>query len=298
MPDIAIWNKCNNKCIMCTNPGSFSAGDSSSYSLKVQIKKMENYLARGGVYLKNADKAGFMSLTGGEPTSHPDFLSLLSYFRKRMPGTRITLLSNGRWFSSAALTARFLKIAKPPFAVGIALHAPDAKTHDSVAGVRGSFSQTVSGLKNLLSMKGAQEVEIRLILHAKTIGAFRSTLEFLYETFPDPGAFGVIVIHYEIEGMSQENHRAISLNLSRSAKVVNSNADFIKKFPRFALYHFPLCLIAEKLRPLCRVTLPQEDRVYPPACGRCALRKKCLGLMLEYYRKFGASELKPVRVRA
>ena len=125
MPDIAFWNKCNNKCVMCTNMPEFAAQDREHYGLKSQINKLERYLkGLGPGYLKNNDKADFVSLTGGEPTIHPDFFRLLAYFRKRLPGVEIMLLSNGRRFADDEFTRRFLKIAGPPFTVAVPIHGP------------------------------------------------------------------------------------------------------------------------------------------------------------------------------
>lgn len=298
MPDIAFWNSCDNKCVMCTNMESFTRQDSAQYRLKGQIRKMESYLRGGAVYPKKAGEADFISLTGGEPTLHPDFFELVSYFRRRLPRMPITLLSNGRRFADAVFSARFLKAARPPFAVGIPLHGPDARTHDAITGVRGSFGQTMAGLRNLLAMRSGQCVDLRLVLHKKNISVFPRILKFLRKEFPDTSAYRVVAIHYEIEGMSDRNHRALALKLSDSGAVLNSSRKLIKSFGDFQLYHFPLCLVGKALRPLCRVTLPPEDRVYPAAkCGRCALKKKCLGLMLEYQKRFGNAELKPVRKR-
>ena len=52
----------------------------------------------------------------------------------------------------------------------------------------------------------------------------------------------------------------------------------------------------KELRPLCWITLPPEDRVYPErTCARCSARKKCLGLMAEYRKFFGDGELKALK---
>lgn len=296
MPDIALWNKCNNKCVMCTNMDSFALQDSVQYRLKGQIEKLERYLrGEGRIYLKNSDLAGFVNLTGGEPTIHPDFFQLLTYFRRRLPRVPITLLSNGRSFADRKFAEKFCRAAKPPFSVAIALHGPTARAHDPVAGVRGSFRQTVAGLKNLFELGNGLRVEIRLVLHKKSLPFFRKTLEFLLKNFPDTAAYCVTAIHYEIEGMSLENHPSVGVKFSVSSKILDAALPLIKRFDEFRLYHFPLCQVRPELRPLCRVTLPAEDRVYPAACTGCRLKKKCLGLMLEYHKMFGDSELKPVK---
>jgi pyruvate-formate lyase-activating enzyme len=297
MPDIPVWNKCDNKCVMCTNDPSFALQASSHYALKSQVAKLERWLRGiGPVYLKNAGRSEFVSLTGGEPTLHPDFFKLLAYFRLRLPGVPITLLSNGRRFGVRAFAEKFCAAARQPFSVAVALHGPSAALHDGVSGVRGSFAQTVRGFENLLSLPGAPFLEIRLVLHKKNIAALERTLGFLLKNFPDTAAYRVTAIHYEIEGMSLANHRKVALPLSVSAAKLGACLPLIKRFRDFRLYHFPLCVVRRELRPLCWITLPPEDRLYPELrCGRCKARKKCLGLMAEYARFFGDKELKALK---
>lgn len=295
MPDIPFWNKCDNKCVMCTNLPDFARQPIANYGLKTQVGKFERYLkGLGPVYLKNADRAEFVSLTGGEPTLHPEFFKLLSYFRARLPGAHITLLSNGRRFADAKFTAKFCAVARPPFSAAIALHGPSARVHDAIAGVKGSFAATVKGLRNLLSVPGAPRLEIRIIIHRKNAAALGKTLKFLLGAFPDTTAYRVTLIHYEIEGMSLANHGKLSLRLSGSAAKLGACLPLIRRFGDLRLYHFPLCVVRKELRALCWITLPPEDRVYPAACGRCRQRKNCLGLMAEYRKMYGDAELKPL----
>jgi MoaA/NifB/PqqE/SkfB family radical SAM enzyme len=295
MPDIPFWNKCDNRCVMCTNGAGFASQAPGLYGLKAQIGKLERYLkGMGAVYLKNSDKADFISLTGGEPTMHPDFFRLLVYFRKRLPGVYITLLSNGRRFADEQFARRFAKAAKPPFTAAVPVHGASARVHDLVAGVPGAFKETMAGLDNLFSYCGVR-IEIRVVLHRLNIGDLRKLLAFLLKRFPAADRWGVAVIHYEIEGMSSRNHKSLALKLSESARVINAALPLIAKFRDLRLYHFPLCLIREELRPNCRITLPDEDRIYTEKCSGCRVRKRCLGLMKEYYRRFGDGELKTQR---
>ena len=277
---------------MCTNAAGFASQDSVLYGLKAQIGKLERYLkGMGAVYLKNSDKADFVSLTGGEPALHPDFFRLLVYFRKRLPGIHITLLSNGRRFADGQFARRFAKAAKAPFTAAVPVHGASARIHDLVAGVSGAFKETMAGLDNLFSLSGAR-IEIRVVLHRLNIGDFKRLLAFLLKRFPASERWGIAVIHYEIEGMSSENHKRLALKLSESARIINSALPLIAKFRDIRFYHFPLCLIREELRPNCRITLPDEDRIYAEKCAGCRVRKRCLGLMAEYYRQFGDVELK------
>jgi len=109
--------------------------------------------------------------------------------------------------------------------------------------------------------------------------------------FPDTSKYRIIIIHYEIEGMSLLNHEKISLSLKESSGIINKSFKFIGKFKDFRLYHFPLCLLTARLRKYAWITLPMEDRIYKKECRRCSERKNCLGLMKTYYEYFGDDEI-------
>ena len=295
MPDIAFWNKCNNKCVMCTIMDSFVRQDSSQYGLKYQIRKFEQYLIDGGVYLKNSGDDSYVNLTGGEPTIHPEFFKLTAYFRKRIPKTRITLLTNARKFADVDFTKKFLRVAKPPFEIACALHGSNASKHDSITKARGSFSQALKGIENILKFSGGQKLEIRIVLIKQNIKDFENILKLILKKFPDVSRYRVVVIHYEIEGMSLVNHKKIVLKLKDSARIINKSKDIISRFSDFRLYHFPLCVLSAELREYAWITLPKEDRIYLKKCLKCRLKKKCLGLMKTYYEHLGGDEIRSLR---
>jgi len=263
------------------------------YSLKFQIEKLERYLGgKRNIYWKNADKADYVNLTGGEPTIHPDFFKLLAYFRRRMAKTPINLLTNGRRLADRGFLSDLLRIARPPFGFIVPVHGPGPDQHDGITGVPGSFLETMRGLENLFSMAPGRNIEIRLVLHKLTLHSFRAILRLLLEKFPDTTRYTVVAIHYEIEGISEKNQRLLALKLKEAAKALSEGKGLISRFSDFRLYHFPLCVLSPSLRKLARVTLPEEDRVYPAVCGACSARARCLGLMKEYCRAFGGRELK------
>ncbi|OGS07534.1 MAG: hypothetical protein A2270_09720 [Elusimicrobia bacterium RIFOXYA12_FULL_51_18] len=297
MPDIPVWNKCDNLCVMCANEPAFVRAPSGRYLLKSQIKRFESYLSGfKAAYAKNADNCAALNLTGGEPALNPDFLKLLTYFRKRTPGRELTLLSNGRCFSAAVFAAAALKAGKAPFAVVVALHGSTAARHDSISRVPGSFSATLAGLRNICIHKSpGQTLEIRLVLHRRNVKDFENILLLLLREFSGFKGWRAVALHYELEGRALKNLKALALRLKTSAGAVNSCAALIRRFKEFRLYHFPLCLLKKELRPLAWITLPTEDRFYARKCGGCVLRASCVGLMARYSIRFGSGELRPLK---
>ncbi len=294
MPDIAVWNKCDNKCIMCTNMRSFVLQNPRQYSLKWQIKKFEKYLKGEDVYHKNADKSSYISLTGGEPTLHPDFLKFVAYLRKRVPDVQVTLLTNGKKFADQEFAKKFFAIANPPFEIAVSIHGSTAAKHDRISGAKGSFHRTLEGLKNIFRFSRGQKTEIRVVLIKQNISDFGDLVKMLLKKLAAARDYRVVVIHYEIEGISFENRQKIALRFEDSSFAIMKNLNFIKRFKEFRLYHFPLCVLPPVLRRYAWVTLPKEERIYTKKCRGCVLRKNCLGLMREYYKFFGDAEIKAV----
>ncbi len=293
MPDICFWNKCDNKCIMCTNPPEFSrSSPEGNYDFKTQLAKLEAYLSGNkDTYYSNRRRHDYISITGGEPTMHPDFFALLYAVRKRLPQTPITLLTNGRRLGDRKFFEKFLKIAKQPFSVGVPLHSQDRQLFEKITGVKGSYLQTLSCLDNLFA-RFPGDVQIRVVIHKLNYKKIGDIAAFISKRWGK--RFKAALIHYEIEGMSDINSKKVGLKLTQSAKAIEKSAKALSGLD-FELYHYPLCVLSDSLRDKARITLPGEERVYPPVCFRCALRKKCLGLMKEYFKVYGYSELKAQR---
>jgi MoaA/NifB/PqqE/SkfB family radical SAM enzyme len=89
-----------------------------------------------------------LTLSGGEPLAHPDFMKLGG--RARELGFVVRVKSNGHALSGAL--ARRLKEEVDPFLVEVSLHGSRAETHDRQTRVPGSFVRLV---RNVGEMKAA-----------------------------------------------------------------------------------------------------------------------------------------------
>ena len=150
--------------------------------------------------------------------------------------------------------------ARRPFSVAVPLHGPTAGTHDAVSGVRGSFTATVKGLANLMALAPGVALEIRLVLHRMNAAALPRTLAFLLRKFPDASRYRVVVIHYEIEGMSAANAARVELRLSDSAAALSAALPLLDN-PAARGPRLPAGL--PRLRR--KAALPRaDDRILPP----------------------------------
>lgn len=296
MPDIALWNKCNNKCLMCTNSADFYKIKTFLYTYKKQIEKLEKYLnGEIKVYWKNSKKKNYISITGGEPTIHPDFLKIIYYIRKRLPKIKINLLSNGRRFANENFTKKFSKIFFYPSSVAIPIHHSIPKYHDEITGINNSFDETIVGVKKLIKYFSG-DIEIRIVVHKMNIKFLGEIIDLVKSLFKNSNkSYQISIIHYEIEGVAETNKNIIKLKLKDAIKeICKLKLDFGKE--KIFLYHYPLCLLPKHYRKFALKTLPKDEVVYTSKCKKCKLKIKCVGLMKRYYELYGDKELKTIDI--
>lgn len=286
--DICIWDKCNNRCLMCTNPypgwpawdGSF---DYDYDSLIARIEKDKGRFLQGdSVYL-----------TGGEPTIHPDFLKIIQYLKNNFPKQKIKLLTNGRRFFYEDFTEEFLSI-NSNIEVDISIHGADSDTHDQITGVRGSFKQAFEGIKNLLKYKQeGQIMGIRFVINKLSYKNIPSFIMIIRETYPEIDR--IILIFWEAEAQAVENLDKIKIDFKDVYPYLDRVYDEVSKFKDFRLYHFPLCALHEKFWRYTWITLPDQEVFYPLFCDNCEYKRYCMGVQKSYEKFVGLKMLGPVK---
>lgn len=295
MPDISLWNKCNNRCIMCTNPAEYSKSDpSGNYDLKTQIKKIKMYLeGTQDVFYSNRNRKDYINITGGEPTIHPDFFYLIRYISESFKKIPVTLLTNGRRFADESFAKKFSSLSDERFTVAVSIHSYNPDLFDRITRIKKSFEQTISGIINLMRyFKGS--IEIRTVIHALNINDLEKTIVFVRNLLIAHKKWYHVIIHYEIEGIGEKNIKKIELKLEQSASVIDKIERENFTLSNIRLYHFPLCVVAKDLRKYVWKTLPCEEIVFTEKCNKCKVRNKCPGLMKRYYEIYGDSELKTI----
>lgn len=295
MPDILVWNRCNNNCLMCTRPESFFRSSRKRYSFDSLNSRLVRYMAgETSAFKRRRGDTGYFLLTGGEPTLHPDFFRVMRLFcSAKVPGG-VCLLTNGRMFSYTEFARRFCALPSRNLLVAVSLCGPDPEIHDAVAGCPGSFEQALAGIKNLLAFrKPGLTVEIRFVLHGRTAPHLNKTLAILERAIGRRG-YRLTLLFHKSTGRAVRNAGLLDLPLSRAADLIARSGKRLSGFD-CRLYHFPLCVLPAGLRGLAESTLAPSDAVFPrEKCRGCSLRKSCCGLLKEYYLERGAGELSPL----
>lgn len=279
MSDICFWNRCNNYCLICSNPDGHWRKQDYDYPHLTQRLA----LLRG--------KTREITATGGEPTIHPDFFKLLAFLKAKLPDTRLFLLSNGRRFfypSFAKSCLGFNNIMN----IGISLHGYDARTHDRVTQVEGSFQQTIGGIKNILKYKNKnQNLELRVIITGLSASYVHKILHLVHTDFAKTDR--VVLVFMEIEGKAKEDIKRTAITYKEWNNYWPRIEPMMKNFREIRLYHFPLCTIKPRLWKHMWRTLPEHEIAFPPRCRSCWCKRYCLGVHKGYLKKIGNAEFLP-----
>ncbi|HAF95238.1 MAG TPA: hypothetical protein DER10_02335 [Elusimicrobia bacterium] len=284
MECLPVWNRCNNKCLMCSNPVNYARiGRYALSNLKARIRRFDR---------KETD----IYLTGGEPSLYPELFELLAYIRSRLPKARILMDTNGRMFSYRAFAAKCAAAGNIEFQVSLCGH--NAAAHDAVTLTPGSFSQTVAGIRNLLLLKRAgAETEVRFVLSGLSIGNLSRVYAFAEKNLKSIKA--LVFIFMEMEGHAAANQKMAGLTYRQALAPVKKlfSGKRLRAPFEIKLYHFPLCTLPQRLWKYAWRTLPEKEITFPPGCAACKVRQYCLGVHKDYLRHFGAAEFRPVRVK-
>jgi radical SAM protein with 4Fe4S-binding SPASM domain len=130
--DLALTFRCQNDCLHC-----YSGGPHETTELDTaQWKRVIDRLNQIGVFT--------VTFTGGEPTLREDLPELLRYAQAK--GMVTGLITNGRKLKDKSYVDSFEKAGLDFVQVTLESHKP--KVHDQMTGAKGSWKETVAGIRN------------------------------------------------------------------------------------------------------------------------------------------------------
>jgi len=288
MVDICLWNRCNNNCIMCTNPIGFqNSQDAKKYTYEKIIERVKGFKERLRITKEN------INLTGGEPTIHPHFLELLKWFRNNFPQNRIVIATNGRRFCYSSFAKEALKINNVIWEVSF--HGWNKKSYETITLAPNGFNQVVKGIYNILKYRNdSHEVELRIVIIKQNYQSLDKILNFVYKHFL--GVDRVVLMFEEIEGRCEKNFKFVGITYSEVKNILEKNVKkWAGKFKELRLYHFPLCVLNYSLLKYVWRTLSKDEVSFLPICQECLYKKYCLGIHKGYLKMVGGNEFRPVK---
>jgi radical SAM protein with 4Fe4S-binding SPASM domain len=168
--DLAVTFGCQNNCVHCYAGGPHETEELTTDQWKKVIDKLHGI----GVFI--------LTFTGGEPTLREDLPELLLHAQNK--GAVTGLITNGRRLKDKAYMEQLEK-AGLDF-VQVTLESHKAQIHDQMTAEKGSWKETVAGIKNALQTK--VYVTTNTTLSKYNASEFLQTMDFIKDL--GVGAFG------------------------------------------------------------------------------------------------------------
>ena len=275
-----ITGACNSNCVMCPSPAtSRKHCPKPDIDLLIEIAKhMPSDLPH-------------ITVTGGEPfMAGKDIFRLFDYCKEKFERTEFQILTNGRVFAVKEYCDLLWETVPYRSILGIPLHASVASLHDSITQSPGSFLQTTTGLRNLLS-RGCR-IEIRIVVNRLNINDLENIALLIADCFPETAH--VTIMAMEMTGNAFVNGEQVWIEYRESfPHVKRAIRALIKSGIDVTLYNYPLCTVEPEFRTLCAKSISPEKIRFADACDGCSLRDACGGLFAGSFR-WEASALRKI----
>ena len=134
--DIKTGFICNNNCRFCVQADNKCKGNRSFEEIKKDL-------------IDSRKRCNGVVLTGGEVTIRKDFFDIVK-LAKELGYEIIQIQTNGRMFASLDFCKKTIQAGATEFSP--AIHGYCKEQHDFLTRTKGSFAQTVKGIKNLRSL--------------------------------------------------------------------------------------------------------------------------------------------------
>lgn len=162
---VRVTRSCNNRCQFCLDS---DAQDGTIIPLNELTEELKQGIKQG---------AKRVILSGGEPTIHPEFVTLVKIARK-LGYKEIQIITNGRMFSSLSFCQEVVSGGATEITFSIHGHTPEL--HDQLVGVKGAFREAIKGIINLKQFPDVI-LNIDIVVNKKNIGFLKEILLLGYK---------------------------------------------------------------------------------------------------------------------
>jgi len=159
--DMALTFRCQNNCVHCYTGGPHETEELTTEQWKMVIDRLHQI----GVFI--------LTFTGGEPTLRDDLPELLLYAQNK--GMVTGLITNGRRLRDKNYVKTLEKVGLD--FVQVTLESHKAEIHDLMTETKGSWKETVAGIKNIIPSKIYATTNTTLSQH--NTPTFLDTIDFI-----------------------------------------------------------------------------------------------------------------------
>ena len=260
-----VTGACNSNCIMCPSP-NYSRQNAAPCNIGA-LWDLAKHIPSDTTHL---------TITGGEPfLAGKEIFPFIGYLKNKFSNTEFLFLTNGRVFSIPEYAKAFEDTVPTNTIVAIPIHGSCEEIHDMITRAKGSFKQSVVGVKRLL--KSGIKVEIRIVVSKLNVSDFSKIAKLIVDELR--GIAYVSVIAMEMTGNAYVNkdvlwipYREAFVGIEDSVKMLIQNGVDVK------LYNFPLCTVDRAYWSLCEKSISSNKVRFAESCEICRYKNACSGI--------------------
>lgn len=227
---------CNNNCLFCLSPSTY---------IKKNPMKYEDILS--WIEKNSMLNDSRIIINGGEPTIHKEIIDIIKLFSDK--GAEIVLYSNGRRFSDYFFAQQI--VLSGVNRITIPIHG-DIITHDYFTQVKGSYLETIKGIKNISKLKYEVDVdlEIKLIITNEVIKKNFNIVDSLEENGIRLDMIDNLIISGLIESKISKNNNVYIPEDKLVGIYVSNFINYIKKEDKkinLKIEDIKLCFLDESI---------------------------------------------------
>ena len=251
-----------------------------------------------------ARSAEVLTISGGEPTTHPRLLEIVELSRRR--GFRkIKLQTNAVHLSRRD---RVEKLGTMMFFVSFHSHRPEL--YDQLTRSRGQFRSAVSGIRNILEA-GGNQLTINIVVNSLNYAELPGHIDFIDQLrHPHP----IAIFFSMLSEVGLVRTPDLGVDLGQMAPALNESLERCRKYgirvePFSGNCAIPLCQLRVPGAYRGRAEYPQDDVRYQDdfigcdkrgrakrlSCKSCLHDQYCRGVCVSYAQRFGLDTLRPIR---
>jgi len=300
--NITFGYSCNNNCIHCLigEDERNRVRDRTTEEVKKEILKAKELDVEQIIFI------------GGEVTIRKDYFELLEFASKN--GMKVHLETNGRMFAIDSFARKTFEIM-PDLDIAMSFHHPKKEIQDRITRAKGSFNQSVKGIKNMKKY-GLKHLTVIPVISKLNYKALPELTEFLAKLKVDEIDFTLM----RIGGNAQKNLDKLFVTIEKIQPYLFKAIEIGEKLGiNTRTYGFPYCTIKgyeEHAYEIDFIKTFLEGKTYvfdelteeidwqkeriniktkTESCRKCVYFNLCEGIWKEYI-KLGVT-LKPIRDR-
>jgi len=260
-----VTGKCNSNCIMCPSADySRKNGNVADIPKLIDIAK---HIPSNAVHL---------TITGGEPfVAGEELFTFIEYLKEKFVKTEFLFLTNGRIFAVDSFVKSFSKNIPDNSILGIPVHGSCREIHDAITQTKGSFDQTISGIKKLLEEK--IRVELRIVVSAINKDDISNIARLIVNEIPKVSYISIMAM--EMTGSAFVNRDKVWIPYSEAFLAVREAVNILLNYGiDVKLYNFPLCSVKKEYWTLCEKSISPDKVRYSRKCRECTEKYSCGGV--------------------